>query len=488
MLYGPVTNFEGASSVTEIWFDLLHIRPDLTLSIGLILAIGLTINILLHKREVASAVGWIGLIWFAPLIGAITYVLLGVNRVRRRARRLRSENTADVDHEAPPPPGITGQMEALERGIRRITGRPLLPGTQVQSYRNGDEAYPPMLEAIAAAQVSIGMLSYIFDDDHWGGRFIDALAEAQQRGVAVRVLIDGVGGGWLRSKAYRSLVARGVPAARFMHSLLPWRMPFINLRSHKKVLVIDGRFGFTGGMNISDDNVMAMQPTWPIQDIHFRLEGPVLVELVEAFCQDWEFTTDETLDGNAWFPEIPAGEGVAARVLDAGPDEALEKIELSILQAVACATTSIAVMTPYFLPDERLITALSLAAMRGVAVDVVVPETSDHTIVDWANRANSGPLLRDGVRMWLSPPPFHHTKLMVVDDAWCLVGSSNWDIRSFRLNFEICTELHDEALAGTLAGFLERNKGKMLTSADLDQRSLPVRIRDAGARLLLPYL
>lgn len=473
--------------MTDIWFDLLHARADITLSVGLLLAIAVTIHILLTKREVASAVGWIGLLWFAPILGAIAYVMFGVNRVRRRARKLRPEDQ-DVTEHAEPPEGVHDGFDALERGIRRITGRPLLGGTRAQSFRNGDEAYPPMLAAISEARVSIGVSSYIFHDDQWGRRFIDALTEAHRRGVAVRVLIDGIGGGWLFSRAYQHLYRNGVPAARFMHSALPWRMPFLNLRSHKKILVVDGRIGFTGGMNISDDNVMATQPSWPVQDLHFRVEGPIVAQLVENFAQDWYYTTQEDLEGDTWFPAIPCEEGVASRVIDSGPDEDLEKIEFAVLEAVACASRSIAVMTPYFLPEERMLTALSLAAMRGVEVDVVVPEKTDHPPVDWAFRANSGPLLENGVRIWRSPPPFHHTKFMVVDGIWCLIGSTNWDIRSFRLNFELCTELYDRELAAHLTELMERNRSKRVTQEDLASRSFPLRVRDAGTRLLLPYL
>jgi cardiolipin synthase len=145
-------------------------------------------------------------------------------------------------------------------------------------------------------------------------------------------------------------------------------------------------------------------------------------------------------------------------------------------------------MTPYFLPDERLITALSLASMRGVAVDLVIPRRSNHTLVDWATRTNIGPLLSDGVRIWRSPPPFQHAKLMVVDAEWCLIGSCNWDIRSFRLNFELCMEIYDRDLAATLSAVMQHARGDPLRQADLEARTLPIRIRDAGARLMLPYL
>ncbi len=474
--------------MTDIWFDLLHARADVTLALGLVFAICVTIHSLLQKRDVAAAVGWIGLVWFAPILGAIVYVVFGVNRVRRRARQLRPQDEDPDGRSTPTLPGTESELDALGRGISRITARPLLPGTRVQAFQNGDQAYPPMLEAIAAARHSIGLSSYIFRDDIWGGRFIAALAEASGRGVAVRVLIDGIGGGWLRSPAYRRLSRAGVPAARFMHSPLPWRMPFINLRSHKKILVVDGAVGFTGGMNIADENVMATRPAVPVQDLHFRIDGPVVGQLMEAFAQDWQFATGEDLEGAAWFPAVPHGSGALARVIDSGPDEDLEKVEFAVLQAVACARKSIALMTPYFLPDERLITALSLAAMRGVSVQIVLPQASNHVLVDWATRANIGPLLSDGVRIWRSPPPFHHSKLMVVDGEWCLIGSCNWDIRSFRLNFELCMEIYDSALAAVLTELMQQSRGKPLMQAELNDRKLVVRLRDAAARLMLPYL
>jgi cardiolipin synthase len=273
-----------------------------------------------------------------------------------------------------------------------------------------------------------------------------------------------------------------------MHSPLPWRMPFLNLRSHKKVLVIDGTIAFTGGMNIADENVMATRPRHPVQDLHFRIDGPVVAQLAQTFADDWDFATGEDLDDAVWSPAIPPRSGPPARVIDSGPDEDIQKVEFAALQAVGCARSSIAVMTPYFLPDERMNTALSLAAMRGVAVDVIIPSKGNHTMVNWATRANAGPVLAEGVRIWRSPPPFHHTKIMVVDNEWCLIGSCNWDIRSFRLNFELCLEVYDSELAATLSSIMQRARGAALTLTEVESRTLPIRLRDAAARLMLPYL
>ena len=474
--------------MNDFWLSFLRFRTDIFVPIGLLIAVVVSFHVLLRKREVASSVGWIGFAFFAPITGAISYFIFGVNRVQRRARRLRPQDRKPTGRDAWPSPGDDDHLDPLERGIGRITGRPTVAGNTIRVLRNGDEGYPPMLEAIAAAQHSVGLSSYIFRDDQWGGRFIDALTAAHQRGVVVRVLIDGIGGGWVRSGAYHRLQHHGVPSARFLHSPLPWRMPFLNLRSHKKILVVDGRVGFTGGLNIADENVMATHPKQPVQDTHFRMEGPVVAQLVEAFVQDWSFATDEELDGDAWFPDIATGSEAPARVIDSGPDEDIEKIEFAILQAIACARERISVMTPYFLPDERMMTALSLAAMRGVAVEVVEPEISDHRFVDWASRANIGPLLEDGVQIWRCPPPFRHSKVMVVDGEWSLFGSCNWDMRSFRLNFELCVEVYDRDLAATLSQLMEQSRGSALTQAELDGRTTPTRLRDAAVRLMLPYL
>lgn len=462
------------------------VRPDVLVPLSLAIALWVTVHVLLTKRDVAAAFGWIGLAWFSPLVGGFAYFVLGINRVQRRARRLRVSSRGGRD--AWPDPVGDNHLEPLERGVGRITARAAEPGNGIEIFQNGDEAYPQMLAAIEGARTSVGLSSYIMHDDRTGFRFIAALTAAHRRGVAVAVIIDGIGGGWIRSGAYHHLRREGVPAGRFMHSPLPWRMPFLNLRTHKKVLVVDGSIGFTGGMNISDDNVMALRPRAPVQDTHFRLLGPVVAQLADAFTLDWSFVMGEDLDGEAWFPDLRRGGPATARVITSGPDEDIEKVEFSILQAVACARSSISLMTPYFLPDERLITALSLAALRGVTVEIVLPQVSDHPMVDWVTPANIGPLLKDGVRIWTCPPPFRHSKMMVVDNEWSLVGSSNWDLRSLRLNFELCVEMYDRAFAARLEALMLTCRGAALTQNAIDARRLPVRLRDAAARLLLPYL
>ena len=464
-----------------------HLQSDIVALLGLVIAIAVTVHVLLRKRDVAAAMGWIGLAWFSPIIGGLVYSVFGINRVQRLARKLRKRPRRRKTRRIAASKR-DGHLTSLQHAGGRITHRPAEGGNSIEVFHNGDAAYPQMLAAIEAAQSSIGLSSYIFRDDVAGKRFIAALDAARKRGVAVCVILDGIGSGYFKSGAVSELRRLGVPVARFMHSVLPWRMPFLNLRSHKKILVVDGAIGFTGGINVAAENIVLSNPPHPVRDTHFRMRGPVVAQLTEAFARDWSFVMDEDLEGDAWYPSLSEIGTATARVVTSGPDDEVEKIEFVVLQAIACARERIQLMTPYFLPDDRLITALSLAAMRGVTVDIVVPSKSDHRAVDMAMNANVGPLLKDGCRIWLSPVPFNHSKVMVVDGEWCLVGSSNWDMRSFRLNFELNVEVYDSELARVLVNAMKIEMRERMTMEQLEARPLPVRLRDAGVRLALPYL
>lgn len=454
-----------------------------------LLAIGVTMHVLFHKRDIGASIGWIGLAWLSPIIGSVLYLIFGINRVRRRANRLRDRRPVYRAVEPAASAAERGDhLAPLERAGFRITQRPAQSGNAIALLRNGDEAYPRMVAAIEAARASVALSSYIFRADAAGEGFIDALIRARERGVEVRVLIDGIGGGYFFSPTYRRLRRGGILVARFLHSLLPWRMSVLNLRTHKKILVVDGRIAFTGGLNIGGENLLRDQPRHPVRDTHFVFEGPVVAQLIEAFAEDWLFIAGEQLAGEAWFPSLDErGSGVARAVIS-GPDQDLEKIEFMILEAIACARQSIAVMTPYFLPDDRLLTALALASLRGIEVDVIMPERGNHIVMNWAARAQLAPLIAAGCRIWSNPPPFEHSKIMTVDGIWCLIGSANWDMRSFRLNFELNMEVYHSDLVRRVDGLMLARQTRRITAAELERRPLLFRLRDNAARLMLPYL
>jgi len=463
----------------EILGALLHV----------VLAGAVTLHVLERKRDVAASFAWIGVAWLSPIIGSALYFLFGVNRVQRRAYRAgRRHSMGWVDDPATFLNPRHDHFAPLERAIGVLTGRPPRLGNKVTMLRNGDDTYPPMLEAIAAAKVSIAFSSYIFEADDTGAKFIAALKAAQARGVAIRVIVDGIGSGYWYSPAYQRLTVEGIPTARFMHTWIPWRMAFLNLRSHKKILVVDGQRAFIGGINIASDNVLAANPPHPIRDMHFDVTGPVVTQIAEAFATDWQFCTGERLSGEAWFPPLQEAGAAAARVITSGPDQDIYKIEFAMLQAIGCALRSVKILTPYFLPDDRLMSALILAQMAGVTVDLVIPEAGDHPYLDWAMRAHIAPLLRAGGRVWRAPKPFEHSKLFVVDDGWSLIGSANWDMRSLRLNFELNMEVCCPEFGALVTAAIERRQGAPLTLAEINARSFPIRLRDSAARLMLPYL
>jgi len=448
-----------------------------------------TVHALLNKRNTAACAGWIGVCWVMPLLGTALYLMFGINRVHRRAKKMMNRHVweggdplAQLRHV------MDGNLGPLARMLGRLTERPLLQGNAVTCLHDGDNAYPVMLEAINAASHSIMLCSYIFRADQVGNDFADALGAAKKRGVEVRVLVDGIGSGYFFCGIKRRLARDGIHCAQFMHSIWPWRMPFINLRNHRKILVVDGRVGFMGGLNIGEENLLRLRTKLPVADTHFRLEGPVVHQLAEAFAWDWAFTTGEELEGHRYLPSpVPVGD-IPMRIVTSGPDADLEKIEFGMLQAITLAKRHVRFMTPYFIPDDRFSTELNLAALRGVTIDVVVPRSSNHPQIDYARDANLRQFLDAGCRIWMAKPPFNHSKLMVVDEEWSFVGSTNLDVRSLRLNFEINLEIYDTKVAGDLAAFMDKHRGTRLTHHDIDRKSLLVQLRNSAVRLFLPYL
>jgi len=434
---------------------------------------------------VPAAIAWIGMAWLTPILGALLYVGFGINRVKRRARRLKGP----VPDTAAPVTGDVSSMDPVERlkvAVGNITGQEVAVGRVLAVLECGDQGYPPMLAAIESAKHSIVLATYIFRADEIGTQFIDALVGAHRRGVKIRVLIDGFGGNFLLSPTYHRLRKQGVPVARFLHSLLPWKMPFLDLRLHKKVLVIDGVTAFVGGLNIGAENVLALRPKAPVRDVHFHVEGTIVRQIEQEFDDDWSFTTEEAPAEIGSPPD--ADPGAAARVIVSGPDQEVDQLVLVLLSAVNSARRSIRIATPYFLPDEQLLTALQLATLRGVDVDIVLPAINNHRLVAWAAQAHMRPLVQTGCRVWHSSPPFDHSKLMTIDGEWSLVGSANWDTRSLRLNFELTVEFYDRNFADRLAGIIDRRRNRPISLEEIDKRPFIWKLRDAAARLAMPYI
>lgn len=456
-------------------------------------------HVILYKTDSRSAIGWVGIIWLVPILGSVLYFLFGINRVRRLAKVMRASGMSvlvpeqvhvakarELRERFPSNPAFV----TLARLGGNVTERPLLKGNEIHPLVNGDEAFPRMLEAIVEAKRSISLSTYIFDNDQVGRNFIKALASAVKNGVEVKVLIDDIGLRYSWRPVLKELRRSGVEVARFMGAFRPMTFPHFNLRKHRKIMVIDGIHAFTGGMNIREGHQLSLDPRHPISDLHFEVRGPLVTQLQEVFVQDWAFTTQEILSGEKWFPRQGVRGQSLARVITEGPDEDLFKLSMIIEGAVSSAQRSIWILTPYFLPDSSMARALSIAAGKGISVNIILPRSNNLPFVQWASNPDLLPLLQNGCDIWFTPPPFDHTKLILVDESWALFGSANLDPRSLRLNFELNVEAFDPKLCLELRRLI-RHKLKnahFLREAEIRSWPLPLRLRDGIARLFSPYL
>lgn len=454
---------------------------------------------LFYKRDPRAAWGWIGICLFFPLAGPLFYFLFGINRIRTRAHKLEQKSPfririgyerAEDDDESPSLSILTTtEFSEIAQLSEAVTRRPLVDGNLIEPLHNGEAAYPAMIAAIENAQNALYLSSYIFDADNTGKQFIDTLARAVERGVDVRVIIDGFGEMYSTPRAGTLLEQRGVRVARFLPPrLIPPRL-YINLRNHRKILVADGHTGFVGGMNIGDRHLVENpENSERVIDLHFRLQGPVVSQIEHVFLEDWRFTTGEKTVPSA-SAEKGAGEAICRTIVD-GPNEDLDKLASILLGAVSAARKRIYVMTPYFLPSREMIAALQTAALRGLEVVVVLPAKNNLPFVHWATRNMLWEILQKGVRVYYQPPPFVHTKLFIVDDYYVQIGSANIDPRSLRLNFELAVEIYHRPTTALLAAHFIKNmkRSRETTLEEIDARPLTIRTRDALAWLFSPYL
>ncbi|MGP1683219.1 MAG: phospholipase D-like domain-containing protein [Giesbergeria sp.] len=464
-------------------------------SVHIALAIAVTLHALMKKEEVHTAVGWIGLAWLAPFAGAFTYWMLGINRIGRTGVALGLRKAWQSDGNAAavfavPDDAVDAPLAGVARVGKQVTGKPLLAGNRLVPLADGDTAYPAMLAAIERAKRSITLQSYIFHNDAAGDAFVQALARAHARGVLVRVLVDAVGLRYRPTGVLKRLRALGIPCAAFLPPALTRLLSHVNLRNHRKILVVDGEVGFTGGMNISANHWLSTRPVTPVHCVHFEVRGPVVTDMQRTFATDWAFTTRERLHGAPWFAPPTSSGPVLARGVTDGPDADIDHMRQVILGALAAARVRVRIVTPYFLPDEVVLSTLQTTALRGVDVDIVLPVRSNLPLLDWAMRPQFDALLAAGCRIHLSPAPFDHGKLLVVDGGWALVGSTNWDARSLRLNFEYNLECHDEALVAVLDPLIDMRiaHATPLDPATLARQRLPARLRNRLVWLLSPYL
>jgi cardiolipin synthase len=478
-------------NLSAVW-DRVASIPDLgkyLLVAWLVYMLGLSVWIILQKREPVATLSWVMSLALLPYIGFLIYFLFGPQKIQRQSLRRGRSRQGMKQYSG----SRDGDPQALElsRLAQASTGLPPSSATSAQWLVDGHATFEALLQAIAGARHHVNLEYYIWEPDRTGLRMRDALVECARRGVRVRLLLDAVGAGRMRRRHLRPLLDAGGQVGWFHPTRFrPFTRPWLNLRTHRKIVVVDGRIGFVGGINITDTQDDSLDPG-AYRDLHLRVEGPVVRSLQLVFVEDWLYAAGcEALDFNApeYWPRLEPGP-VAAQVLVSGPDSSWEAIHRQHVAAIHEARRRVWLVTPYFVPGEAARMALTSAALGGLDTRLLVPRWSDSWPVTLAARSYFDELLKAGVRVYEYGPRMLHTKALLTDEDLCIVGSANFDHRSFRLNFEVSIMLRDHDSCRALARLLE---GEMLQSEparpDRPRGLWRHRLPEAFARLFSPLL
>lgn len=461
-------------------------------------------TVLRRRREPTAMIAWILAIVFLPVVGMLAYWLLASNRLRRKARRRRRrvahllrrlrEQTVrlTVHDESNATPALPDDLASVERLGRRLAEVPAVGGNAVTVYTDGEASFAALEEAIRNASHHVHLEYYIWRDDATGRALRDLVAERARAGVECRVLLDAVGC-WKLPRAFlRPLLDAGAAA----HFFLPLR-PFplrkrwsLHLRNHRKLAVCDGQMALLGSQNVGDEYRGRDPALSPWFDVQMMMTGPAALFVQQTFAEDWYLAAREQLDRDVYFPPPVRPGTTLAQVLSTGPDQPVSTLTQVIFAAVSAARDSIRIATPYFVPDPAVRMALASACYRGVRVRLVLPTRSDVALVLWAARSFYAELLDAGVEVYEYDAGVLHSKVVVVDDRWALLGSANMDVRSFRLNFEITGAVYDHDVAQQLGEYVERfcAKGRRVQAAEVWRKSLVRQLGEGAARLFAPLL
>jgi cardiolipin synthase len=454
---------------------------------------GIGTVIILQRRSATATIAWVFALALMPIFGFIVYRLIGPLRLERKKvkRNISRKAVREILHAQAALVEESEEHQQLSRvGVELGEASPLR-AEDVELYFDGASCYAALLAAVAAAKHHIHIEYYIWEPDQIGVQLRDALIERAKAGISVRLVVDATGSNNLKEKFLAPLRAAGIEFAWFnpvrLRSLRIRRPDF---RTHRKIVVIDGRVGFTGGMNITDVHSALLSKTY-WRDTHLRLTGAAVWPLQRLFMEDWYFASEQLCPVNDHTYPAPTRDGThLVQIIGSGPDSAAFAIHKMLFTAINQSTDRLWMTTPYFVPDEGLLLAITSAALRDVDVRLLVPKRGDSRLVDMAARSYFPELLEAGVRIYEYEPRFIHAKTLVCDDDVAIVGTANLDNRSFRLNFEVNAIVFGEACNATLAGAFtaDLRVSREVIRSEFDRQPFKARLGQAYARLISPLL
>ena len=491
-------------------FGLVALITFLSYLIGIII----TMNILLENRDPAKTLSWMMMFLLLPGIGIIIYVFSGRNIRKHKLFKAKKKTTKLSQrklfrHLEYLKNIVKTQQMLLERGellggenspikervinlLFRIGSFPYTTNNDVEIYKNGPEKFSRLIEDMEEAEDHIHLEYFIIKDSEIAREIQEVLIRKAREGVEVRILYDDVAC-W-RFKIHRrflnELKAAGVKCAAFLPTKFPLLGGQLNYRNHRKIAVIDGKVGYTGGLNIGDEYMGLDKKFGYWRDSHIRIYGAGVHMLQIIFLIDWYLTTDEIISDKKYMPDIPHCGEVALQVVGTGPDSQWEDIHYAFFSAISQAKKRVYIETPYFIPDESILKAIKTAALSGVDVRIIFPQKIDHYIVNIASYSYFDEVLDAGARVFLYQKGFIHSKVVIVDDEMASIGSSNMDLRSFMLNFEVNTFIYEEKTIEKIAEqfYKDQEDSKELMRENFRTRNIVVRLAESISRLFSPLL
>ncbi|MDR3585046.1 MAG: cardiolipin synthase [Desulfosporosinus sp.] len=456
--------------------------------------------VLLENRDPAKTVVWFGILAFLPILGYILYVVFGrktkgllfhhkhipANRLDRMVRQQETDlNYGDIS----PQPGLEAEQK-LARLLLHSGFAPLAIHNQVEVLLNGGEKFQALFNALEGAIQHIHLSYYIFKDDEIGADVLKILARKAAAGVEVRVLLDGMGSISIAGGFMRNMRQAGIQAEWFFPIRFPYLTSKLNIRYHRKIVVVDGRTAFMGGLNIGDEYLSRDAKLGFWRDTHLKIEGEAVLSLQSIFLNDWFFVTHQEIQGASYFPQSNISQVLPVQIGASGPDSNWTSILQGFFSAITMAKHSVHIETPYFIPDESLIMALKTAALSGLDVRLLVQGIPEHKVTYWAMHSYFEELLQAGVKIFKYMKGILHAKILVIDNHLASVGSANLDNRSFYLHFEICAFMYDQSLAERLMLDFEQdlNDSSELNLKVFQSRPVSARLKESSARLFSAVL
>ncbi|MBL8878811.1 MAG: cardiolipin synthase [Phycisphaerales bacterium] len=475
---------------------------QLALAINYSAAIWMVFAVLRRRGEPGAMLAWIFALLTLPGLGPFLYVVFGETRVYRKASRLRrrrldlinrvkrwAERQFDTSA-AELIGGLPPELQAIDRLGRDLLHAPPVGGNYVEFLGESDKTFAAIENAIASASRHIHMQYYIWQPDQTGYQFRELLIQKARAGIECRLLLDSVGSLRLNRRFTAPMIEAGVQVAFFLPLWHRRRRISLHLRNHRKVTVIDGRDALMGSLNIGDEYRGRLRSLSPWYDSNIRIRGPATLFLQQTFLEDWTFATREYLDPDRYLVG-PTREGESIiQILPTGPDQPTPVLTHVLAAAVAAAKSSIRIAMAYFVPDPGIMLALEHAAIRGVLVQIILPTRTDAAATLWAGRSYYPELLHAGVEIYEFDAGMLHSKMVTIDDKWCMLGSANMDARSFRLNFELTALVYDPSMTQSVSAMIEhhRARARRISLFEVHNRPIVHQWIEGVARMMSPLL